>query len=586
MANFTAKVFSYADKLKRRIYRGSPNLFTDVDINQEGDVLEHQLDDLHASLGGYLYKKPTVNFTGSFPTTHVDVVFPSGSYLYLKGVRHPLSSISYTSANHTYNEDGDLAAYKANMYDVWVIAERAVLTSVDTSLAEIDGGGLPAPVAGADVVVYKNHRVAVTFGYGTQPTLSGAEEIIACIGQGVWDYSEDAQSFAPNYAELFPDVNDPDVYNTYFRVNPRTLVSIFDVAGTEFPPANTPESSPFMGLTGVVHRLVRNLNSVLTTIAQQITPALTLAKIVTLRAKWGNLFGYSKGTSITVTAGGTLTIPTKANMYELTFNTNNLWINNIVMTGNTFTAGDRLFFYCGQSHASWLGGFSVNQGSGTNILSGDTDFLSAPSEDTNKVNMINRTADVNYSGGVSFVTLMYTGTQWILERNLSSYEIKKFIKTRMYEVAGADFTTGNTIVGTGAFGQYPQTATVLTYGTGGFYVNGGYIKHDSEGTYRIDLTYFFQGMSDANIQGLRFTPESDRIIDYDYQHVIWADLDWNGYVNNIGNAASGEWCHAIITTIQTTGNGFSFKPLFEMKVANGQTAHCNNFCTVVVTKVA
>lgn len=223
-----AKPFTLSEKITKRTFKGQPNIYADVDINQLTDIQVDAINRIAQRLGGLsasfqssvVVNTLTATQTPGTPlyTLDYDVDFAGGGYLFAKNIRFdiPAFSLSGTLSETTLLNTTISFYLKAK--------KKTVTFADDNVMAGVDGGGLGGAVASSDADVYYDEEVVVTKG-DTAPSLTGGFELIGklasvtfqkkdWVGNNTDNIYEPVLVFDAPDISLLDIVPDSGVYNT------------------------------------------------------------------------------------------------------------------------------------------------------------------------------------------------------------------------------------------------------------------------------------------------------------------------------------------------------------------------------------
>lgn len=249
--SLTPKPLVVSDKVVKRVFKGRPNIYADVDINQIIDVDVEAFTKVSSELGAYTEGfTPTVTpftYTGATFRVIVNYSGTSGKYFANKVVFN-IPTFTYDTTAITVPQPPTvpnipanatvwnawyadiLAFYEANMVKVFLIADKVTTDfSTDPAKGGVTGPSLVSPLPSSDVVEYKNERVSVVLGKNTLPTLTGSEEVITVLFATCWLQDLNIPTSFPleyrydvGYLYSQPDITTVDVLNTPFDFMPKT----------------------------------------------------------------------------------------------------------------------------------------------------------------------------------------------------------------------------------------------------------------------------------------------------------------------------------------------------------------------------
>ncbi len=222
-----AKPFSIAEKIRKRIFYGKPNVYAHVDINQSTDVDVYALDSIASRLGGnisvdaitgtFIYTNNEAGNSYSLEYTIANAT--SGVKVYHKNIAFDLPTFSLS------NVGTPLVTSSPALLNLYLIAKLKTVTFADDNvMAGVDGTGFTAPIASSDAQVYELERVELTQ-EGTLPTLGSGEQIICKIAsvnyiKKDWVGDSNVDIYEPILVKDVPYLAD---LTTYLNVDPNTM---------------------------------------------------------------------------------------------------------------------------------------------------------------------------------------------------------------------------------------------------------------------------------------------------------------------------------------------------------------------------
>lgn len=202
----TAKPYTTASKIVKRIFAGTPSIYADVDINQIADLDVSSFNETSRLLGASSINfEPigVINAWTSLGSIDIDIDFvrSSTSRVFFKKCFFDIPSFSFSTgarAASTFIPDSYVAIY--------LIAEKYTVTfASNPTISGITGTGIVSPLPSSDAVIYRNERVALGIG-GALPSISGTEEIICMLGQTVFSPdSTHVLGYSPTFVSMCPD---------------------------------------------------------------------------------------------------------------------------------------------------------------------------------------------------------------------------------------------------------------------------------------------------------------------------------------------------------------------------------------------
>lgn len=197
MAVLNPKPFVVAEKIFRRLFKGKPSIFADVDINQQSLIDDQGFKIISSALGGYstgfnpilsglLWNGVQMSYTVSSLT---------GAKLNYNKIEFDIPSFSLTGSNVPVMP---APGYAGSVVNFWLVAEKYTTSFVDDNvLAGIDGPGLGSALPSSDAIRYKNEVVVRSVGSGILPILTTGQEVISLLCQIAFKYVASTDSYQP-----------------------------------------------------------------------------------------------------------------------------------------------------------------------------------------------------------------------------------------------------------------------------------------------------------------------------------------------------------------------------------------------------
>lgn len=190
-----AKPFEPADKIKKRVYYGKPNIFADVDINQVTDIDEEGFNQASEALGGlttnFAPVHTVVAWTGS--SLQFSLTLSTPGKLYYNKIAFDIPAFDLQFVTGQLGAINTSGGFGDGVVNVWLIATKTVTNfGVDTSIAGVNGPGFISPLPSSDAIQYSSERIAYTIGKNTPVSILGTdEEVITLLCQNAFKFKLD-----------------------------------------------------------------------------------------------------------------------------------------------------------------------------------------------------------------------------------------------------------------------------------------------------------------------------------------------------------------------------------------------------------
>lgn len=189
--SITPKPFSAADSLIKTVFRGAPNIFADVDLNRQLDLLEYVDEHLVSNVGGKWYTNSDnpLSIVANYDTAGALIITASALGVYYE---HQGAQLVIDVALRDTNP-GPWGSAR-----VYLVARREALNfGTNDALCGIQTDVYPNLVAGADVVRWTDARFILGFEL-IVPPLGTDYELLACVAFIGLDFTLGANGYDLN----------------------------------------------------------------------------------------------------------------------------------------------------------------------------------------------------------------------------------------------------------------------------------------------------------------------------------------------------------------------------------------------------
>jgi hypothetical protein len=232
------KPFNISEKIRRRIFKPKPNIYSDVDINQETEAIVDAVERIASRLGSVTENlSVTVNTlqltkSGGIYTLNYDISLGgNGQYYYGKTVRFDLPNASFASAmaGLAGANPGELPTVT-----IYLIAKvRTVTFAQDPVMSGIDVG---FPLASSDTIQWYGERLAKSEN-GVLPTLSPDEVLIGkvlSVGYEDVSYTGNPNDYVASLIYEAPDLASITDYIRGFYMGTDSVNSVYEMDGRQW----------------------------------------------------------------------------------------------------------------------------------------------------------------------------------------------------------------------------------------------------------------------------------------------------------------------------------------------------------------
>jgi len=163
----TAKPFSWAQKIKRVIFKGRPAYFNAIDFNKELEVIHNAMDESSRLLGVestvvISVTNITHESSGGDDTNSFDLSYSDG-YVAYKGVRFNLLATTFSTFTDTFTTPTGSPLPLPKAYYIILTADLVTETfGTSPSLCGIQSSEYPTLVPSCEVLNYKNVSITIT----------------------------------------------------------------------------------------------------------------------------------------------------------------------------------------------------------------------------------------------------------------------------------------------------------------------------------------------------------------------------------------------------------------------------------------
>jgi len=208
MAALDPKPFNILDKIVKRVFKGKPAIYADVDINQAISIDEYAFNSIFDNLGAVStdFAPTTPTFVQTATQLEFEVDYVGGGKLKYKKTEFDIPAFNFQRLAGSKITISTRANAVCNF---WLIAKRNTIDfATDPAMGGVDGTGLASPLPSSDAVTYSDERVDMTIGTDVAPTLSSDEEVIVLLCQIA--YKKDWTLSVTGGSTAYLQINCPD----------------------------------------------------------------------------------------------------------------------------------------------------------------------------------------------------------------------------------------------------------------------------------------------------------------------------------------------------------------------------------------